>query len=147
MNIVDKLTGTKDKKLGRVERSRRDVLFTRLRVSTGLPEENIDLSGVDFFKSDEELRNEIAAERGITSEKAIEAIDLDEIIIPSGAYLRRAVRHHGRRVAKARRVGQKAYRKQVREARHKEPRLGNHDRKVAAREAAAKLAELQKAGA
>lgn len=118
MNIVDQLTGRKDKKETREQKMRRDVLFTRLRAQNPLlGEENIDLSEVDFTLSDDELRARIARERGITAEERIDAIDLDEIIIPSGLALRRARRRYGRAQKKIRKKGQAAFHRQQRKAR------------------------------
>ena len=143
MNIVDKLTGTHETGEGNLaEHTRRDVTFSRLR-ARGFAPENIDLSDCDFSVSDDDLRAQVAKERGITSEIAIAEIDLDEVILPSGAIRRRARRAYSRRVERARRKGQARFRAQQRARRFAEPKPGNHDKIVLRRQQQAVLAKMR----
>ncbi len=149
MNIVDKLTnrGSENPEQDREQKMRHDVLFTQIRLKTGLPSENIDLSGVDFSISDDDLRAQVAKARGLTSEAAAEQIDLDEIIIPSGKALRRALRTQQRAGERRRRKGQAAYHRQQRKARFAQGRPSNHAVVLLRRAAAEARAAQQEAGA
>lgn len=119
MNIVDRLVPSlrdPEPEFSLEEKTRHDVLFSQIRYRTGLPAENIDLSGVDFSIDDDTLRAQIAKERGIKSDELAATIDLDEIIIPSGAALRRGRRKAQRAQAKRKRRGQRRFNRQVRQA-------------------------------
>lgn len=141
MNIVDKLTGGRNDGPSLEEKTRHDVLYTQLRArNPHLGPENIDLSGVDFSVSDDDLRAQVARERGITSETAIAAIDLDEVIIPDGKTLRRARRKYARAVERKRAKGQRAFRRTQRVRRFNAGRPSNHAVVLLRREHAAALA-------
>lgn len=60
---------------------------------------------------DDALRERIAKQRGI----APEDVDLDEVVVPSGVYLRRVTRMNQRAADKRRRKGQRSFNRQVRE--------------------------------
>lgn len=140
MSIVDRLTA---RGYGKPEhdpesKARHDALYSRIRAGNpNLAPENIDLSDVDFTKTDAETRAAIAAELGITAQERIDAIDLDAIISPSGEHRRRVRRAYKRQQEAKRDRGRARFARQQRLARAAEPQPGNHDKILAARAAKA----------
>ncbi len=148
MNIVDKLTGGKAKGPSLEEKIRHDLLLSSIRAKNpNFGPENIDLSEVDLSLTDDETRAAIARQLDITSEERIAAIDLDEIISPSGEHRRRARRHYQRAAEARRRKGQRAFRRQQRAKRFALGRPSNHDVVLLRRERDALLAAAREQAA
>jgi hypothetical protein len=148
LNIVDSLTGRKDKTTLE-EKIRHDLLLSSIRAKNpNFGPENVDLSEVNLKLTDEETRAAIAKELGITAQERIDAIDLDEIISPSGEHRRRARRHYQRAQAARIRKGNRHFRRQQRAKRFALGRPSNHDVILMRREAKAiaEAARLERVG-
>jgi hypothetical protein len=148
LNIVDRLTGGKAKGPSLEEKIRHDLLLSSIRAKNpNFGPENVDLSEVNLALTDDETRAAIAKELGITAQERIDAIDLDEIISPSGEHRRRAKRHYRRAQEAQRRKGQRAFRRQQRKARFAQGRPSNHDVILLRRERDALLAAAREQAA
>ena len=144
MNIVDRLTGGKAQGPSLEEKIRHDLLLSSIRAKNpNFGPENVDLSEVNLALTDDETRAAIAKELGITAQERIDAIDLDEIISPSGEHRRRARRHYQRAQEARRRKGQRAFRRQQRAKRFALGRPSNHDVVLLRREAKALVEAAQ----